>query len=119
MFVNRRATGVTRWTSTALRGPSGAAPSGGHAGEPGVRRLELGPCGQRLRGGPGPVETLDAGALDDGVAERLARLVLAHLHLEAQQLLEHAPQRRAVAAAALQRAPQLLEVGEDGDTRGV
>ena len=57
---------------------------------------------------PDPVEALDARLGDDGVGEALAELVLAQLHVEAEQPLDHPRRRRAVAAPLVHRRAQLL-----------
>ena len=54
---------------------------------------------------------------DHGVAEAPAQLVLAHLHVEAQQPLEDPLGRRAAAAAALHRLAQALVAGHQARAR--
>ena len=68
---------------------------------------------QRLGRGPDAVERRRRRPrLDDRVAEALAHLVLAHLHLQAEQLLEQRARRRAARAPAVQRVAQRVEVGQ-------
>src|SRR3954463_3277556 len=69
--------------------------------DPARRVVELLEGRQLVRAGPGAVERLNPAPRDDGVAEALAVLVLAHLHVEAEQPLEQLEQRRAVLAAAI------------------
>ena len=67
---------------------------------------------QRLGRVPDPVERLDAGLRDHRVAEHLALLVLAHLHVQPEQALDQPLGRRAAAAARVHRRPQLLVAGD-------
>src|SRR5262249_42214678 len=58
--------------------------------EPLARRLELVGCRQPFRAAPRRIDGVFAGLLLDRGNERLADLVLAHLRLEADELLEQA-----------------------------
>src|SRR3954471_20138600 len=78
--------------------------------DPARRVVELRERRQLVRPRPRAVERNDPAAGDDGVAEALAVLVLAHLHVEAEQPLEQLEQRRAVLAAAVHRGAQLRDV---------
>src|SRR3954452_8692762 len=112
VIVTRTATGTkarsVRSTSARRRdGPQlGAA-------NPAGRVVELRERRQLVRRRPGAVERVDPTARDDRVAEALAVLVLAHLHVEAEQPLEQLEQRRAVLAAAVHRGAQLRDVRQD------
>ena len=69
------------------------------------RRIgELGARRQQLGAGERAVERRDARARDDRVAEALAVAVLAQLQLQPEQPLEQRGERRALGAAALERA---------------
>src|SRR6185436_8211678 len=101
---------VTRRTSVR-RGPSGRDRLA-RAAQPGLRVLELGQRGQRVRPAPNPVERRDPLGLNHCVAEALAQPVLAQLELHAQQLAEQPGQRRGLLAAALERLAQLVQRGQ-------
>src|ERR1700733_1068372 len=64
---------------------------GGRALQPTRRMFQLLVARQLLGSGPHTRQRLPAALLDDGIAEASADLVLAHLHLQSEQALEHAP----------------------------
>src|SRR3954447_23730555 len=78
--------------------------------DPARRVVELRERRKPLRRRPRAVERVDPAARDDRVAEALAVLVLAHLHVEAEQPLEQLEQRRAVLAATVHRGAKLRDV---------
>src|SRR4051795_12013879 len=118
VIVTRTATGTkarsVRSTSARRRdGPQlGAA-------NPAGRVVELRERRQLVRRRPGAVERVDPTARDNRVAEALAVLVLAHLHVEAEQALEQLEQRRAVLAPAVHRGAQLRDVRQHRRAGGV
>ena len=75
------------------------------------------PARAATRGLPDAVQGGDAVAGDDGVAELLALLVLAHLHLEAEQPLEHALGCRPRPPPPLHRVAQACIGGKHARTR--
>ena len=80
-----------------------AAGRGRDAGEPGLRIVELGDRRETRRVTPGRVEGADARGGLDAAHEPLTHLVLAHLHLDAEQLLD-LPADAALLAARVQHA---------------
>src|SRR4051812_4276007 len=81
--------------------------------EPEARRLDLPERGEGAGAGPRAVQRVDAAGVDDRVAERAAELVLLHLQLEPEELLEHDHPRGLVHAPAVERAAQLGERRQD------
>src|SRR3954469_11418971 len=109
VIVTRTATGrnATSVRSTSARRRDDAQLG---AADPAGRVVELRERRQLVRRRPGAVERVDPTARDDRVAEALAVLVLAHLHVEAEQPLEQLEQRWPVLAAAVHRGAQLRDV---------
>src|SRR5581483_12027837 len=72
--------------------------------QPPLRRLQLGQGGEAVGPPPGGVERLDPHRLLEAGDELLADLVLAHLHLDADQLAEHPADVRSWPDVALPEA---------------
>src|SRR6476469_6999496 len=86
---------------------------------PGGGILELIERRKQFGGEPGAVQALDPVVAHDGVAEALADLVLLHLEVHPEQLLDELDQRRLLATALLQRGAQLRQRGQHRGAGGV